>query len=740
MDFINTTYKERVRYEISCDGIGKQDITDPIGWNEDQKEYARNENYHGIVAKFSNNLTFIEDGADFINLAFDLFDIKAKVKLQKYIMNPKTDLWEYDYWGYLDMSTRKKGNKQVKIKFNSGGLEQDIKVREDDSFEIDRLTTANRSPIDELIPNQLDLDGRQIFLKSKWDKDINADETIPISVFSSAGNTRSKTKPFPLSLTTRSHEQAQGAFSISEGGENNGNVGLMLFNIADRQRILNFKGTGIEFKTFVTAWDFDWAIFQVCLTTYENGINYELKERRILFDSRDIGEVGGPNFHDHLHAINFDETITVEQGDSVAFEFFIKADLKFVSLIGGDEYFTVNISEMKGVVTLDEDSVFPATRTNVVLIHEAIERYLTICSNKKNIFKSNFYGRTDLGYPIDGQFSYTGLSHGFWIRGFEKNADDLENKFKPLTTSLKQILQSLHAVHNIGVGIETFGQREFFRVEDLKYFYQPVVTIKLPNQVSKLTRETIPKKYFSSVDIGYTKGGSYEEAFGLDEPNGKSNFVTCMDTLKEIYTALSPFRTDSYGAEFARRKQQLDYPTEDTSYDEDIFLFDMIKTFFGLKLRKYQDDFEEAPTGIFSPETAFNLRLSPINNLLRHGWYLANGFTKYPFEFVLYGSSTANSNLRTKLNGKPAYKENEDIINSELGKPRFLPEQIEFEYPVNYEILKLIEGFTVINGERVPNLYGLIEFTNDENEIERGYFLNLKPNKEGKWRVIKANI
>jgi hypothetical protein len=167
----------------------------------------------------------------------------------------------------------------------------------------------------------------------------------------------------------------------------------------------------------------------------------------------------------------------------------------------------------------------------------------------------------------------------------------------------------------------------------------------------------------------------------------------------------------------------------------------MIKTIFGLKLRKFQDDFEEAPTGIFSPETAFNLRLSPINNLLRHGWYLANGFTKYPYELVRYGSSTANSNLRTKLIGRPAYKENEDVINNELGKPRFKPEMIEFEHPVNFEILKMIEGFTIINGERVPNLYGLIEFINEENgNIERGYFMNLKPNNEGKWQLITANI
>ena len=62
MNLIQPSYKERVRYIMYNDSIGTLILqTDPIGWNSDNKEYARNENYHGIVAKFSNSLVFIDD-------------------------------------------------------------------------------------------------------------------------------------------------------------------------------------------------------------------------------------------------------------------------------------------------------------------------------------------------------------------------------------------------------------------------------------------------------------------------------------------------------------------------------------------------------------------------------------------------------------------------------------------------------------------------------------------------------
>ena len=88
---------------------------------------------------------------------------------------------------------------------------------------------------------------------------------------------------------------------------------------------------------------------------------------------------------------------------------------------------------------------------------------------------------------------------------------------------------------------------------------------------------------------------------------------------------------------------------------------------------------------------------------------------------------------------KTIYKENGSIINSDLERPRFTPEIIKFNHICTDEILKQVEGKSQILGEEILNVYGLIEFINENNEIEKGYLLSLKPNKAGEWELLKYN-
>jgi hypothetical protein len=217
---------------------------------------------------------------------------------------------------------------------------------------------------------------------------------------------------------------------------------------------------------------------------------------------------------------------------------------------------------------------------------------------------------------------------------------------------------------------------------------------------------------------------------------------------------VSKYRADSYGKEFARRKPFAKFGTEDTKYDTDVFLLDLKKGNNNLfQERVWQDDFAKEPTGIFSPDTANGLRFSPFNMLLRHGWVIGSGLAKYATEKVRYASSTANSQLKTQLRSDEAYKldtsailgngneyaENGNIINAELNKPRFIPEWIEFEHECTFEIMQLIQGSTIIQGKKILNLYGTIQFTNEKNQVEKGFLFSLKPNNKGSWVILKSN-
>ena len=68
----------------------------------------------------------------------------------------------------------------------------------------------------------------------------------------------------------------------------------------------------------------------------------------------------------------------------------------------------------------------------------------------------------------------------------------------------------------------------------LPVFSALVLTIKLPNPV-KVKESVDTNSVYSSLEIGYDKGGDYEEAFGLDEYNGISKFTTIITRVKNIF-------------------------------------------------------------------------------------------------------------------------------------------------------------------------------------------------------------
>ena len=742
MSTINQGYNDRVRYILQNQHISSVIITEPVGWESDDKEYTRDDKYHGILVKMSNNLKFIENGYETLKFIYDIGGVNEDIRLVKEEKHPKTDIWTRVYDGYLDMSTYTEENKTVSLKFNSGGIEAILKSREKEDVELSRETSLDGKILEPLSTDDVELDGRKIFLKSIWETNEFENDTV-LSVFSNDGSTRSQTTGFPLKIINKSHEEAQSIIPISFGNDDNGVTGMMMLAVSERSTQMRFKGTNISFKTEITRRQVQWAWIAVCLTVYTNGSDYDLKERKFLF--RADTNTGNPNVSMYLWDIigqtvsfNFDEIIDIERGDSVALEFYIKADLQDF-FIGGAR-FTTKISNILGEVVLEEDSYFEKTNSKVILPHEAAERLIEIYTGKKS-FYSDVLGRTDIGYQIDGKASLNGLIHGLWIRGFTED-DEL---FKPLTTSLSDFMDSFSTTWNLGLGIEKVGFRERVRIEELSYFYNRNTTIRLPNQVKKVKRLISIKHFYSSILIGYEKGGSYEEAYGLDEYNGQSNFTTVISKITNVFSKLSKYNADSYGLEFCRRKYKLRYATEDTKYDGYIFKVDLKRGISSIfNLRKWPDDFEQEPTGTFSPETAYNLRLTPFNCLLRHGWEISAGLTKNITDYVRYASSTASSRLKTKLNVSSGgngneYAENGNIINSELPRSRYVPEIVEFEHQVTFDIGQQLQGTTIVLGKEIQNIYGCVEFINENNKIEKGFLMNLKPNGNGKWKLLKVN-
>jgi len=762
MSNINPAYNDRVKYTLEYRPYGSEVIQDPENWDNDDKEIARNKEYHGIFTNFSNALNFVGNGADFILMVDKLYGVNAAIRLTKDTKNPQTDLWERAYEGYLDLSTLDKENGKVKCKFNAGGLEQLLKSRESEAVEIERLTTMDGSPMEPLRIDTVHLAGRQILLNSMFDvQETDNTANVYLSAGDNSGGTdKAQSVGVPLNLYSKSHEEAQSILPQTTGGESQGTTGIMFFAVSAVPRTLHIKLNVSFTSNIYEKDDINHAFWGLFIGKYGGGTSYGLISRQTLFHSDNIGgwgQLGGQAYANPFTgansnpprdwAVEWEGDIFINAGESLSLEFYGKANLGSTF---HDGHFAVQALNIDASLKITENSFYEASQSKFILAYELGNRLIEIMTGNKAALRSAFLGRRDLGYPQDGKGALNGFTHGFWVRGFDRlpaSTEEEINSFKQLTTSWKDFITSMQAVWNVGLGIERLGYLEKIVIEDMSYFYSPQVTIRLPNQVSKVKETVATEYYYSGLEFGYVKGGEYSEAMGLDEYNGKSTFTTIINRLKNTYSRLSVYRADSYGKEFARRKQKTNYPTEDTSYDNDIFIMDLKRNTgdpatpgaqFIFEERKWQDDFAQAPTGTYSPETATNLRLSPFNNLLRHGWVVAAGLTKYLSDFIRYGSSTANSALKTKLIGGNEYAENGNIVNSELAPARYIPVYKEFTHQVDTELMQQIEGSTMVNGRKIPNTNGLIEFINEDNETERGYLINLKPN-EGKFKLLISN-
>lgn len=712
---------DRVQYTLSYGGTESITIREIENWGDDEKEYGRNTDYDGIFIKHSNNLVFVEDGRDFIQFIRDTYGIQAEVYLRKEERHPQTDVWVQTYAGYLDLSTWGTKGGKLTVKLNSGGAEQLLKVRESEQVEIDRETDLDGKELPPLSTIDVVLNGRKIFLMSSLENDTPAPFTVsaltpyisPILKKVISSDTRV--------VSTLAHVDGTYFVGYNTGDQTRTFPQIQQFFYIENDR---FKVLRLKFNLEVDV-QFNWT------SPSKQFIELYIQKSKIVEGEADPQPVTLYNIGT-LWGSGSSQIQKLTYTAPISLGFPLQKD-ECLALVWGIPQSPNNIRNRFDIkrndIIIEEDSFFEATKCKMVLAQEMAKRLIKIITGK------------DLFYSVDIYKEFSGFAHGFWLREFFRDDQDESNKFKPLTTSWLDFMEAMRVTRDMGVGIDVKGKRERIRMEKKAFFYQNTITIRLPNVVQEIERSTATEYYYSGVEVGYEKGGEYEESMGLDEYNGKATFATYITRLKNIFKIVSPYRTDSYGAEFARRKTRKYYPNEDTRYDQDVFQFDLTRTpQFRFALRRWQDDFEQMPENVYSPETAYNLRYSPVNTLLRHGWEIASGLIKYPLEFIRYTSSNVNSRLITKLIGREAFQENEDIRNDRLKKPKFVPEWVDFFHECSFEVMQQVEGFTDINGEEIPNFYGLVEYKTDAfGSYERGFLFNLKPNGRGAWRVLKAN-
>ena len=705
----NQAYNQRVIYTLSHEIEGSLELkNDPIGWDNDLKEFVSSDVYAGLTAKFSSNLEFVKEGVDFIENIYKKHGKEADIYLNKQILHPTqmriVNSYDAILNGYSKQRSGRKQDRKLKIDAVESSLITILKSKQSEKIDVMSLTSLNGTSLPPLTRKRFENKGTQLLLISQWEVSESLNPIEKISLSSGAPN---EARAVPLSVTASSDDSVETVVNVdcpeSGSGYADGNAGNMFYLLNDRTKILNFDiDVSVDYihPNTVSA-----TTVRLDIVRYTGGSAYTFDSYQTLAtNSNSEGTL----------SYTGKQTITLNADESLALVVHIFSTTN------------VNLNFTKANMTLTENSVFDTTINDCLYPFEFINRILQIITNRTDtVLSSTYFGRTDLGYDLDGEGAYQMVTYGKWVRDLNEEG---------ITTSWKDVIDSLMITEGVNIGIKTILGKEMIVIEKEDYFYQDKTIIKLPN-ATKVVKKVNEKYIYSSIEIGYEEGGAeYEESNGLEEPMGRHTYSTPITKIENPLTMLSKIRRDPTGLEFARRKNKnvKDYATTDTQYDDKLWMLDCKKGITDVFIiKKWYDYYATLPTGIYSPETYFNYKYTPKELLLKHKRKITSGIYHYQSSILKCTITVGKKTLATE-----DITESDDVLISDLGFPYHTDEEIEFNHKVNFEKQLQIEGETMINETIIPNLYGIAEVTDDSGETFYCRIKDIKPNKEGKFKAM----
>lgn len=706
----------RVRYYLTSKSQGRKLlITDPKGWDNDTRSLKREtkDNSFGILYDFATDLTFTKDGYNYITAAERSEGFEANIRCERYIRN-FNDVWELDYIGYVDLLNRKETRTSVTVSLIYGGVTELLKANLSEEYTLSRTEDLEGNDIGLLELQNVLINGRDLNVVTLLED--NESKTIQGTADVLGGGALDNIQAYYVPILNKTYsgdDKVQAVISTPLKPLENNNQFRPDLNSTHP---FIFRSDDDAIRTLEIDIDCD-----VTSPTGTGDSTLFLIKSKYVSSSNQFEYVSGTT----LKTLTFTESFGTSQTFTVNETFITNEDLQDDESLTLVWYFRTSVNTGSNLlwqidqrvvkIDMQQTSSYQATKAQGLTLYNAAKRLSEIIIGS-NVIKSD--------YLTSGEFKDLIITNGKRLRGF---GDSIE-------LSYKKLFQSVSSVLNVYYGVEQTNNEDRIVLEPLEYFFRPEIGLELGrvNDVEENYKEDLIN---STIEIGYADGGDYEEKQGLDEYNTYTNFTFNFKKVDNPRDAKSDYRADTIGIELTRRKPLSEFPTEDTQEDKDNFLIDCYKNGDYYVNRPYSMDFILPPTGVFSPLTAYNLRLTPKNNLYR----ISNSFSYlsyYPNKSTVFVNSFRNSDVTTQLIGKNPRKENQTVVNSNLNRPIFQPYEVNCKVKLTDEQLSYLTGIT--NG--IPNYYNLISYISDKGIKEHGYLLAYEPNDEGQLTLLKANF
>jgi len=641
------------KFELVSDFLGTATIQIPVGWDTRKPTLSRNTTYSGLFRSFTVDLEFVGDGYDYVKALFDQFDILAECVLNIYEYNNGTHEFELQDSGELDFTEYKvsdKSGKGATVPVSDTSFHAKIKGREDVLINYDKNTNLDGDSMSEPVYNNVDVFGMEVYANGKIEipdqylSFILLPDGIPPGTFW-----------VPTSQTTG---------QIKEGNDIIAYHGLTVD--PETASLLTIDASSINLSSQIElsgVIKFDMYVENDRSNSFASSVWFGQKRRNttteqwdtVTFDQWESNLTSTATLYENIE-LDISGIYNVEEGD--VFYITIKNGSQIAVLYN---YGRVDMKESS--ISINQTTKPNTTTIKGAFIFDVINRQIESITGVVNGLSSFLFGAT-------GRLHDYTLQNGLLLRNYETSEAQLSFKFKDL-------FQDLEKIFNIGIGIEN----NQVVLEDKKDFFQDGVihTITASQiEADSFSKEVDTDYYYSDIEIGYAKS-AYEEISGLEEYNNKSFFNTFLSKINNKIEGISKLRGDGYGMTFALLLQKIDEETEDTKYDQDNFILNVISD--GLDYIQLTTEGFTNITGIDQITTPINLAITPARNLSRWGWMIAAGLQYYQDKVIKFNKSDAFSDLST-TSDEGTVKENQDVTYEELGEPLFTGKKIIFSAPL----------------------------------------------------------
>jgi len=720
-------YEKEDQFRLVTDS-GFSIIREPVGWDKVNLVLKRDNDTHGVDFDFSDGsiqLSFTEvSGRSIIQDELSKKGTDANIKLQFGFIKGAVFIIEYEGDLYFNTPFKRTYN-SIDCTVKRKTLNDNIETRYETPITLTANKTIDGSDMPVMNGVVLPLHSKSIIERFLQEKTYDASQHQLFSYPRDSNFDHNYYITPDLSTATTNEIDTPGTNGFGVYKENPIDVDKWDWNLKSNGNFSFEIKLSTRFHFYLTpstfgssgrilAWDYQWKL---------------VRNRSGNLTTHDIGS--------RLTGYTTDRELDFYWGGSLNVEMDLRAGDK-IYIFGrfgfdGDRNWRIENPEIwmnSTLIKIQGKTETEPTNANSYLIHESVDRIIKSVTDNKGYLISDFLGRPDLGYAVMGPGAKKAITNGYQIRNFSKED-------RPVIVSLKDLVESLNAMHCMGSSYEVDNLgRSYFRLERFDYFYRDVEIMTIENP-SDYFEEADLDSIFNEIEIGYAKYPE-DDVTTLDEYNTKHSYITPIVSYKKKLSQLSKLITSGYAIELTRRKKFADTELDSWKYDEDNFAIALLQN--GSAWVPEKNEAFSVVEEVISPETSYNLRLSPKRMLQAWAKLLNTGFVfKRGIDLIKNTFYSKNGDLKTQYNPAEQFNigdpdklltvEKADVMLSEFDRfdRIFAPEKINFKASLNINQINFIKRCHQ-NRDNGGRNYGYIRVKDNEGNYQVGYLTKMEYN------------